>query len=274
MKILICTDGSRYGLSAVHLGGVIAVRLRAEATLLCVVKNKRRDPERSLERAAQVLEESGATFTPLGRSGQLMEEMLTQTAAVAYDLVVVGYYARSFLEKAVWGSLAARIAHELPLPVLVVRDRRDTIRRILVGISGGGFTEACTYWGGRIADAFDARVTLLHVSPPPPLMYAGLEEVVESLAEFLRTDTPDAQAMKRAVAYLTESGVPADVELAHGLPERELLRVAHEQDVDLLVVGSSWAAQPMPRALLRNITVKVLLNTRRPVLVVRPVRGE
>lgn len=270
MKILLCTDGSSNGLSAVRLGGAIAARLGANVTLLCAVENQRRDPERSLRRATRVIQQLGASFTPVERRGRLIEQMLAQMLLVEYDLVIVGYYARGFWEKVLWGSLAARIAHELPVSVLIVRDRRDTVDHVLIGISGGGFTQECTDWGGAIAAAFKARVTLLHVSQSPPLMYAGLEDVVETLAEFLEADTPSAQAVRQAVAYLSEMGVQADVELAHGLPERELLRVAHDRDADLLVVGSAWAVQPVQRALLRNITEQVLLKTRRPVLVIRP----
>lgn len=271
MKILLCTDGSINGLSAVHLGGAIAARLKAQVTLLCVVESKRRSPGRALKQATQVVQKSGAAFMSIGRKGRLIEQMLTQMLVIEYDLVVVGYYARSFLEKVVWGSLATRIAHELPVSVLIVRDQRETINHVLIGISGGGFTQDCSEWGGQIAAAFDARVTLLHVSQSPPLMYAGLKEVAETLPEFLHADTPDAQAIKQAITCLIGIGVQAAVELRHGLPERELLRLAQERDVDLLVIGSAWAVQPLQRAMLRNITEKVLLNTRRPVLVVRPI---
>ena len=273
MKILLGTDGSRNGLSAVHLGGKIAAQLEAEVTLLCVVEDKGRDLERSLKRTTQAMQKSGAAFTLVGRRGQLLEEMLAQMLHVEHDLVIIGYDARGFLERVLWGSLATRIAHELPVSVMIVRDQRDTINNVLIGVSGGGFTKECSDWGGRIATAFDARVTLLHVSPTPPLMYAGLEEVAETLTEFLQANTLDTQAIKQAASYLTEMGVPANVELAHGQPEQELLRVAHDQDVDLLVIGSFWAAQPVQRLLLRNITGKVLLNTQRPVLVVRPSGG-
>ena len=270
MKILLCTDGSTNGLSAVHLGCIISARTNAHLTLLCVMEDKRRNLDQAFERAVAVAQASGVEFNSISRFGRQIEEMLTQMLDIEYDLVIVGYYARSFLEKMIWGSLAARIAHELPVSVLIVRDKRDTIDHMLIGISGGGFTQDCTDWGGSIAIAFDAQVTLLHVSPAPPLMYAGLEEVKKTLAEFLQTDTSEAHAMRQAVASLDELGVDATVELAYGLPERELLRVAHEHDVDLLIIGSAWAAQPLSRAFLRNITEKVLLNTRRPVLVVRP----
>jgi nucleotide-binding universal stress UspA family protein len=270
MRILVCTDGSRNGLCAVRLGGAITAQLKSETALLCVVESERHDVNTSLERAGDVMQDYGAEFRSIGRRGRLVEELLTQMLEVEYDLVIVGYYARSFLEKAIWGSLAARIAHELPVSVLIVRDHRDWIDHVLIGISGGGFTSECAEWGGRIAAAFGARVTLLHASQIPPLMYAGLEEVVETLTEFLQTDTPEAHAVRQAVASLTELGVDADVELAHGLPERELLRLAQNLDSDLLVIGSSWAAQTVHRLFMRNIAEQVLIRTRRPVLVVRP----
>ncbi len=270
MKILLCNDGSRDGLRAVRLGGVLAAGMEADVTLLCVVERKKRDLERSLERAVKAMQKSGATFTSTGRRGRLIEDMLTQMLVAEYDLVIVGYHSRSFLEKALMGSLAARIAHELPTSVLIVRGRRDSVERVLIGISGGGFTTECTEWGGRIAAALDARATLLHVSPAPPLMYAGLEEVAENLTEFLQSNTSGAHALRQAIALLTEMGVQADVELTHGLAERELLRIAQEENTDLLVIGSAWAVQPMRRIFLRNITEKVLLKTQRPVLVVRP----
>lgn len=273
MRILLCTDGSRNGLSAVHLGGAIAAQMKAEITLLCITASERRDPNSAVERAVDVLEKSGVDFEAIGYRGKLVEQMLAQMAKKDYDLAVVGYDARSFLEKALWGSLAARIAHELPVSVLVVRGRRDWINHVLIGISGSGFTDECVEWGGRIALAFGAPVTLLHVSPAPPLMYAGLEEVVETLPEFLRTHTPEAQAVRQASAYLTKLGVQTDVELAYGLPERELLRIAQNRDVDVLVVGSTWAAQPVQRLFSRNISEQILLNTQRPVLVVRPSSG-
>lgn len=270
MKILLCTDGSRDALKAVHLGGAIAERLGADVTLLCSVESRRVSLERSMEQVNRVMQKAVGEFELIGRRGQMTEQMLAQMLQQDYDLVIVGYHSRSFLEKAIWGSLAARIAHELPLSVLIVRGRRDWISHVLVGISGRGFTNECVDWGGRIAVAFGGCVTLLHASATPPLMYGGLEEVVETLSEFLETDTAEAQALKRAVAQLGDLGVETDVELTHGLAERELLRVAQNRDVDLLVIGSSWAAEPVHRFFVRNVTEQILLNTVRPVLVVRP----
>jgi nucleotide-binding universal stress UspA family protein len=273
MKVLLCTDGSRNGLSAVKLGAIVAAWSQAETTLLCVVDKSASEQEatRLLRLANNTAQKTGASVaTYIGHRGELVDEMLTQMLQVEYDFVTVGYEARSFLEKMIWGSTASRIADELPVSVLIIREPRDWIDHILIGISGGGFTTACTGWGGQVAAAFDAQVTLLHVGATPPLMYAGLEEVIESLDELLGTDTAEAQAIREATACLDELGIRTQVELVHGLPERELLRVAQEQEVDLLVVGSAWAAQRVRRIFFRNVTEKILLNTQRPVLVIRP----
>ena len=270
MDFLVATDGSADGFSAVHLGARMAQRMNAQVTLLCATSGKRYELASSMNAATDVMRSHGVVFSSVARHGDLVEEILGQMLDTEYDLVIVGYETRGFLEKMIWGSWATRIAHEVPTSVLIIRDRRDMINHVLVGISGGGFTEACVAWAGHIATAFDAQVTLVHTSQMPALMYGGLEEVRETLTEFLQTDTAEAHAMKQAVARLDDIGARTEVKLVYGLPERELLRLMQDLDIDLLVIGSWWAAQPVRRAVLRNIAEKLLLHTRRPVLVVRP----
>jgi nucleotide-binding universal stress UspA family protein len=271
MRLLLCTDGSPIGLRAVKLGAALASRMSAEATLLLALDGEDWDTELAREHSLRVLQESAVQFSFAERRAKLVDATLAELVDREYDLVVVGYNARTFLERALWGSLAARIAHEFPLPVMIVRGEHASIDRLLIGISGGGFTDACVEWGGRIASAFEARVVLLHVGPSPPLMYGGFEEVVQDLAELLRTDTVEARAIKRAASILTRLGVEFEVELVRGLAEREILRYAQELTCDLIVIGSAWAAQPMRRFFMRNVTEQVVLKAQRPVLVVRPI---
>jgi nucleotide-binding universal stress UspA family protein len=270
MRCLIAIDGSSVGLSAAKLGGKIAAELGAQVTLLCVGADEGTELEKYLDLASDLISTQDQGFTPIGRRGNLVDEILAQMRAVEYDVAFVGYQPRPFLQKVFRGSLASRIANEVPTSVMILRDERERIEHILVGISGGGFTKDCARWAGKIAAAFGAHVTLAHASQTPALMYGGLEEVKETLEEFLQTDTAQSKALRQAVARLREVDVETEVELVHGLPERELLRMMQDRDADLLIVGSSWAAPPVQRTFLRNITEQVLLFTRRPVLVVRP----
>jgi nucleotide-binding universal stress UspA family protein len=270
MEILLCTDGSRNALAAVTLGGRLAAALNAHVTLLSAGL-KADKVYQAMAEAVGVLapfQVNPATLVSIGRAA---DEFVAQARRAAYDLVVIGYRRRRAVEKAVIGSLATRVAQQARTSVLIVRRGRPDIRRILVGVGGNGFTEDLADWAAVIGAAVGAQVTLLHVESAPPLMYAGFEEVHQTLPEFLETGTLAAEALRHIAARLRLAGVQAEIKLAHGVTDREVLRTAQEGDFDLLVMGSSWAGPPLSRVALSNVTREVLLHTARPVLVVYPV---
>jgi nucleotide-binding universal stress UspA family protein len=269
MEILLCTDGSRNALAGVTLGGRLAAALNARATLLSAGLRADRVYE-AMDEAVRVLapfQIDPATLVSMGRAA---DEFVAQAKRAAYDVVVVGYRRRRAVEKAVIGSVATRVAQQARTSVLIVRRGRPDIRRILVGVGGNGFTDDLVKWAAVIGAAVGAQVTLLHVESAPPLMYAGFEEVHQTLPEFLESGTPVAEALRRAAARLRLAGIQAEIKLAHGVTDREVLRTAQEGDFDLLIVGSSWAGPSLSRVALPNVTREVLLNTARPVLVVYP----
>jgi nucleotide-binding universal stress UspA family protein len=269
MKILLCTDGSRNALAAVTLAGRLAAALDADVTLLAAGL-KADKVYQSMGEAVSVLAPFQVEPATLASIGRAEDEFVAQARHAAYDLVVVGYRRRRAVEKAVIGSVATRVAQQARTSVLIVRRGRPDIRRILVGVGGNGFTEDLAQWAAVIGAAVGGQVTLLHVEWAPPLMYAGFQEVHQTLPEFLATGTPAAEALRHAAARLRLAGVPAEIKLAHGVTDREVLRTAQEGDFDLLVVGSSWAGPSLSRVALPNVTREVLLHTARPVLVVYP----
>ena len=271
MRILLCADKSRNALAAVSLGGRLASALGAETTLLAAGK-KAQQVYNALNKAEEIVRAFGITPKTLVAIGPSVMQFIEQVQREGYDLVVIGYRRRSAMEKALKGCVAAQVVHQATTSVLVVRQGRQDIRRLLLGIGGNGFTTEITDWGARIAVALGAQVTLIHVESAPPLMYSGLEEVHQTLAEFLETDTPAARAIRQAAAALQETRVQAEIKLAYGVTDRELLRTAQEGDYDLLILGSAWARPPLDRVVLENITRNILLKTRRPVLVVYPAR--
>ncbi len=269
-SILLCTDRSQNALAAVSLGGRLAAALEAETTLFAAGR-KAHQVYRALGEGEEVLETFGITPTSLVGIGPPVKLFVRQVQRKGYDLVVIGYRKRSAMEKALRGCVAAQVAHQATTSVLIVRDGRPDIRRLLLGIGGNGFTAEIAEWGAQIASAVGARATLIHVELSPPLMYGGLEEVHQTLAEILETDTPAARALRLAAATMDRAGVQADIKLAYGAADRELLRTAQDGDYDLLVIGSAWARPSINRLVLKNITRNILLQTRRPVLVVYPL---
>jgi nucleotide-binding universal stress UspA family protein len=269
-SILLCTDRSRNALAAVSLGGRLAAALDAETTLFAAGR-KAHQVYRALGEGEEMLKTFGISPTSLVGIGPPVKLFVQQVQRKGYDLVVIGYRKRSAMEKALSGCVAAQVAHQAMTSVLIVRDGRPDIRRLLLGIGGNGFTTEIAEWGAQIASAVGATATLIHVELSPPLMYGGLEEVHQTLTEILETDTPAARALRQAAATMDRAGVQADIKLAYGAADRELLRTAQDGDYDLLIIGSAWARPSINRLVLKNITRNILLKTRRPVLVVYPL---
>jgi nucleotide-binding universal stress UspA family protein len=102
-------------------------------------------------------------------------------------------------------------------------------------------------------------------------MYAGLEEMEETLPELLQTDTEQARELKWAVGVLEDECEEVEIKLRQGVAADEILDEGGAGDYDLIVLGSSRSARGIFRVLLGDLTQTVVNRAQRPVLVVRSV---
>lgn len=113
----------------------------------------------------------------------------------------------------------------------------------------------------RLRSTGTEEIILLHVQDERAMRH----RLPEQLAEFDRLDTERLEEMQRALALY---GIPrVKVLLRHGIPFVEALRVAEEEDVCLIVLGSrgrSAVAELLSGSTFEN----VVRQSRRPVLVV------
>jgi nucleotide-binding universal stress UspA family protein len=99
-------------------------------------------------------------------------------------------------------------------------------------------------------------------------MYSGLSRLGEGLPDLLQTDTPVARHIKKCAELLRSHDVDARIELRHGHPSDEILRAAEVDNYDLIVIGGS-DTRGLGRLLLDEVSMQVVANSPRPVLVVR-----
>jgi nucleotide-binding universal stress UspA family protein len=202
------------------------------------------------------------------RDGHAAEEILRETEENEYDLLVMGARGRSRLTRFLLGSVSYRVLEHAQIPLLIVRESRPQIDNILVTAGGRPQSTPTISFGTELAQELGAHATLLHVMNPIPQMYTGLHEMEETLPELLQTDTEEGRTLRRGARLMGERDVDGDLELRHGLVEQEIILEAREQDVDLIVLGSSVQAGPLGRLLIGNITRRVIDGTKRPILVV------
>lgn len=273
MRILICTDGSKYAEEAIRFGGFIAKGAKAHLTLLGVIEgpNKVEKVRKSLERAREVLAQDVAALETKTKMGHAAEEILSETEEREYDLVVVGSRGRRGIARLLLlGSTAARIVQHASISVLIVKGKRPSLRRILVCTGGEERGEGDIRFGGMIGRSTGARVTILHVMSQLPLTpEARLEDLEATGEELLERETREGVHLRKGLQILRELGVAGEVKIRRGLVVDEILAESEEGGYDLLVIGAH-AAPGLYRFLLDDLTTQIVLGSPRPVLVVRP----
>jgi nucleotide-binding universal stress UspA family protein len=238
-------------------------------TLLHVLPRGGDWPEarRCLVEARQKLE-CGSVETRI-REGDPASQILAEIDQGGYHLAVLGVNEAPGLRRHFLGSVTTRVVRGAPISVLVAKQARSRLERILITSGGGDIGEIVIQVGSRLAQALGARATLLHVVTPVASMYTGLGEIEESLSELLQTDTPIARNLRSGAETLDRHQVPAELKLRHGVVADEIIRESVEGDYDLILMGAKKGLVRFKRLVLGAMTKEVVEKSERSVLVVR-----
>ena len=271
MKILMCTDGSKYASEALRFGSLIAREVKKEVTLLGVTEHSDEVSKvtRMLERISSVLCEDVPQIQTVIRHGHAAEQILREVEEHEYDLVVVGSRGRRGITRFLLGSTAARLARYCPVSVIIVKGEGRELNKILVCTGGAEAGEKDTQMAGHIAALTGASVTVLHVMSQLPLTpECELEDLECSAEAWLLSDAREAVHLRKLLNILDDLGVPGQVKVRQGLVVDEILAEAREGNYDLLAVGAH-VASGLLRFVLSDVTEEIVLGSDRPVLVVR-----
>ena len=126
------------------------------------------------------------------------------------------------------------------------------MKRFLIATDGSASADEAVELGLDLAAEQDARVRFVRVVPSPPFAF-------------------DSEPLDAAVARARELGVEGEKAVLVGDPVDEIVADADSQDVDLIVVGSRGRGA-LAGALLGSVSIGVLHEAMRPVLVARGVR--
>jgi nucleotide-binding universal stress UspA family protein len=245
----------------------------SKVTLLHVLPRggDRAAAERCLTEAREDLE-CGPVETRI-REGDPAGEILAEIEEGGYDLVVLGVNEAPGLRRHFLGSVTTRVVRRAPISVLVAKQARLRLERILICSGGGDIGEIVIQAGASLAQAVGAQATLLHVATPVASMYTGLGEIDESLSELLQTDTPIARNLRRGAEVLDRHGVPAELKLRYGVVVDEIVRESMDDEYDLILMGAKKGLVRFKRLMLGAVTTQVVEKSVRSVLVVRQALG-
>ena len=199
-------------------------------------------------------ENDGAPIYVVVVVGNVASEIVRVAEELPADMIVIGTHGRSGFDRLMLGSVTERILRRAPCPVLTVPRRHGPDRmfqqrlftHILCATDFSASSLKALSYASSIAERANAEVTVLHVLESMPAFepvvvgvpwtpeYRQLAEAVgrERLHELL-VGRPDVNREAREI-------------VASGKPYREILRVATEQQSDLIVMGVHGGPAGLP----------------------------
>lgn len=189
----------------------------------------------------------GLEVEPVIIEGEPAPEISRAAHDFDIDLVTIVTHGRRGLARALWGSTAEEIIAEAPCPVLTIRppqrdfvehrDSRTEIRlnRVLLATNFRPSANSAAQVAAELVRRTNAEFHALYV----------IGDYVGEMAQmFPESNVPALTRLREHVegkmaVFASEAGSRAITHIAEGRPYEEIVRLATEKDVDLIVIGTS-----------------------------------
>jgi nucleotide-binding universal stress UspA family protein len=271
MRILICSDGTDPADCPTRLGGLISGPCRAKVTVLGIVENDADEKplRHALDREAELLRQHQISPRLVVRSGDPIRQILAETTANEYDLVIIGAR-RKGDGRLYWRpEKTYEVIKAVPPPVLVSIGACDQIQRLLVCTGGKRFIDDAVQLAGEIALCVGGMITLLHVMAEPPAIYADLVRLEEDVDRLLASDSELGLSLRSQKGTLEKRGLNVEVRIRHGDALDQIFAEVREGGHDLIVTGTSQARGPFRHYIMGDLTLGILNRAECPILVAR-----
>lgn len=166
--------------------------------------------------------------------------IVAQAHALDADLITMGTHGRSGLDHVLLGSVAEKVLRKAPCPVLTVPPLAHeavpvALERIVCAVDFSKRSAAELEYAVSLAERVGARLTVLHVIDLPPEIP---QQRAGGLAEYRRARFEQARGwMQDLVGTSVHERCAVDELLLVGTPSREIVRIAAEQNADLVIMG-------------------------------------
>jgi nucleotide-binding universal stress UspA family protein len=206
-----------------------------------------------------------------GRADEVLRQVVYDSRA---KLLVIGEHGGRERPWKRLGTTTERLLRTAESSLLIARGAMaGPPRRIVVAVDDAEITPRVLSQAGALADRFDARLHGVHV-----LSNASWSHAVSAVAATPGSDAGkrarldgelSAEALRwlRAMWENTQRHGKLEVDIPHGVPGDEILRLAGEYSADLIVMGRYGVGRVIP-ALLGSVVGSVAAGAACPVLVV------
>jgi nucleotide-binding universal stress UspA family protein len=219
----------------------------------------------------------GLEVDPVIIEGEPAQEIARAVRDFQIDLVTVVTHGRKGLSRALWGSTAEEIIAEAPCPVLTIRPpQRDFVEhreshteirlnRVLLATNFRPSSLHASQVAAGLAGDSNAELHAIYV------IGDYMEQMAEMFPESAGAKVSQLReyVTEKMATFEREAGGRIITHIAEGRPYEEIVRLATEKDVDLIVIGTSIHSSILGGApMLGSEIERVVRNAPCPVLCV------
>jgi nucleotide-binding universal stress UspA family protein len=296
-NILVPTDFSAESVKALHYGVALSQQFDATLWLVHIIEpapafggfegipivvetdRQVQDAEARMAEFAAKNIPADVAVTSLVRSGSIVGEISALAKARNLDLAIISTHARTGINRALFGSMAEKILHHAPCPVLIVREQEHEfladsntgkaiqLNRILVPLDFSDCAKKAVRYAQALANQFNAQIFCVHVLEPEKPM------IVFETEGFRKTHEMEARKEMDALLEQIRPAVEIEAEIKSGAPHHEIVDLAERRQIDLIILGEH-SHSGMKRFWLGSTTDEIVKNAHCPVLVVREIEHE
>lgn len=291
LRVLCPVDFSDASRHAIEHALIVAEYYRAKVAALHVVTPLAlglvapgEEPERLARLRAATAEEFRARAHPIPVEtfvdvGDPVVTILQRASTLPADLIVMGTHGASGFQHLILGSVTEKVLRKASCPVLTVPPRaqatsRLPFKRIVCAVDFSDPSLQAMRAALSVANEAGAGLTLLSVlewpwpEPPSPTMDDLAVQQRVALTEFRRYEHERATTRLASLLAGEKSNVPVTTRVGDGKPHVEILRVAVQEQADLIVMGVH-GRNPVDIALFGSTTNQVVRRATCPVLTIR-----
>lgn len=278
-KMLVAIDGSESSMHALKESFKLARNEKSWITVVSVVPeykgdldlvavgnvmaSMRRPCEDALHKAEELAKAEGALIKTVCEEGEAYERIIDLAETENCELIIMGRRGSSRLERALVGSVTARVIGYSQRDVLVVpKDAEIGWRKILVATDGSKYSKTAILRAVDFASAYGGELKVLSIVDLPSEFYGEAPQAVEDLIKKAKTYVEDAAKQAES------EGINVETFVREGEAYMMILDVAEDLNADAIVMGSHGRTG-LRRLLMGSITEKVIGYASCPVLVVK-----
>ncbi|MBN1222914.1 MAG: universal stress protein [Candidatus Aminicenantes bacterium] len=207
----------------------------------------------------------GVKFEYLIRDGNASKEIIAAAEKEKADLIVIGRKGLSAIERLFIGSVANHVLRNSPVPVLMTKKKRGKpkFKKILVPTDFSEQEDEERNYAWKLAKAFDANITLLHVLELHDYDFAPrvLEEMLDAVLNKMKQ-----RKKKEKEDIKVAEDVYRAINAAVGIVD-----YADMHKFDLIVI-STCTQSKLERFFLGSTTEKVISYSHIPVFAIPPAQ--